>query len=431
MNTANVQAMELWHASSIRNVSVMKKIYFAAAFISTFLQCGMAFAASSDFHTSLHLSRASQCEAGAKMSCMELAQSTIPTVKISLRWDSGACQRSSLNAGAYQQMMRCENAIAAGKGLPTERLSAFIELAYFYNLHSTENFAGKSGQQLSLVWLNRAIRQNPDSLDTLNAEADFLMFRNEEASNILPIFDRMIEIAPNDWRGFLGKAEVLGSQGRIAQAHSASLKAVNLAPGNAIVNFVHARILIHERNFAEASKYFEKAAQNYHPETFVSRGSKQPSPIWPAWANAESHVSGNKRAAEIMTQYIEMRPDTEHTQLDYLRRARYLAGAQLYKDAEADYDKAIQIQGPARPEDLHLERFFNAIRSGSTKPDFSQFEDKRDPLLIRKVLKLQLFLKHGGYKTVEITGSLDAPTKAALSACAHDPSCKAVEGTKL
>jgi tetratricopeptide (TPR) repeat protein len=352
--------------------------------------------------------------------------------KMSKTWDSNACDSGKSDLIDQASLSACQSVLNSGSGTSAQREEAYVRIGYSYQWQFERTFEhGRNGPRMAQHSFELALALNPNNLDALFAVAINGQHIGESVESSLAVFERIIAIAPLDWRGYFGRAELLGKTGDLAGALAASQKLLEVAPDNVVSDIIHAKNLAANHLFQEAAKHFERATKHYDFSNRMLPGVMQPQNPWFGWAEANRAMEQSGKAADIMRAYIDSKPSGYHSQNEYVTLAMYLTEAGRHREAAESYDRASRMRGLASPEDMRIERTLSLMRAGVKNIDLSELEHQLGKFTLRKNLKLQVFLRNRGFDSVEINGKFDLATKAALIECASKNKCFAVKGDKL
>jgi tetratricopeptide (TPR) repeat protein len=363
------------------------------------------------------------CGGSATVSCRF---SKGETTKQSHTWDEAICSADKYGQLKPTNVKTCELQLKTGFGTQQQRINATIALAYSY---ASSDLGRPITDHRAIPLLKDLSATHPDNTDVLFAMVRVTSWPPQPSTENWQTIEKLIGIAPDDWRGHYLKTRYILDRGH--NALEASNQMVKVAPENPIALALHASILVTEKRQLEAITFYEKANSFVNETNYALPGLSQEDHFWPSWARLADETQGPKAAAKIMEDYLRNEPLYANTQDNILQLAGYLAKEARYLEAANLIKSAGRKLGRLKPEDIHVHYLLMRLKAGGFKITQSEFDSVPSKNQLRRVLKLQVMLRNSGFTTVEINGKFDEATAQGLEECAIAADCGAISWLKL
>ena len=245
------------------------------------------------------------------------------------------------------------------------------------------------------------------------------------------LYEKALSLDPASFDAASGYALILERLHRPAEALAKARDLAAKAPGDRRALLLLGAMLRANGRFAEAIEPYD---------TIVRQEPRQPAALY--WRAIARRETGDNAGAESdLTAFLE-HPlcndiDPFCVAGALAARAELRQNAGRLPEALADLDKVVslldQIYGPARTTWPPQPRQLLAIRAeverqaGKSGNAAQHMLDLAQQDGVDGALRLQLRLRHGGYRRLAITGKLDNDTIEAVHNCAQTPDCKVLE----
>ena len=184
----------------------------------------------------------------------------------------------------------------------------------------------------AIFHFSEAARLDPTDIESRLEQAR-LLDEDEEPDEALKIYNRIIEIKPDDPRAYRGRGKILATQGHEFRedAADAMRKAGELAPDDHITILHQATVLAELGYKEEAAKVFERALELKpdDPQTVFSL------------ANLMRDLGQTQAAVDFFSRAIELKPDYAAA---YSNLGNVLCDEAMLEDAIACCQKAVELR---------------------------------------------------------------------------------------
>ncbi|MBC2698140.1 MAG: tetratricopeptide repeat protein [ANME-2 cluster archaeon] len=203
----------------------------------------------------------------------------------------------------------------------------------------------------ALEVFEKAIEIKPDDFSAWYNKGNTLvnLGRYEDA---LEAFEKATEIKPDNLRAWINKGNTLDDLGRNEDALEVFEKAIEIKPDDFRVLNNKGTALANLGRYEDALEAFEKAIE-IKPDTYT----------WYNQGNTLGHLGRYEDALEAFEKAIEIKPDNFHA---WINKGNTLGNLKRYEDALEAFEKAIEI----KPDDFSA--WYN---KGNTFDDLVRYED--------------------------------------------------------
>jgi tetratricopeptide (TPR) repeat protein len=360
------------------------------------------------------------CNSVATMNCRWQVASSQKQSRV---WDIATCMPDSRGQLAKSLVKSCQRQLATGLGTLNQRINAKIALIYstpFENASDRDKLQIKAISDLKI--------QYPENPDVLFAYFRLLQLHFVEMSiDPKSVIEKLIEVAPEDWRGHYLMAYRFRYEKRLSITLTDKL--IELAPENPLALARRAEALEINERAEEALLTYEKASKLATRENFVLPGIVQESDLHPVWAKLAAKMQGPERGIAIMNDFLS-RNDAPQIHFYFLQRASYFVAQKEYAKAIEDLRRAANVGGERVADELYLDQLLLRVKAGEKIP-LSAFSSTLNKNPLKRILKLQVMLRNSGLNDVEINGKFDQATEKGLVDCSAAPDCGATKWLKL
>ena len=360
---------------------------------------------------------------GSKMTCKDEIQKFSPLpLKLSLAPGPLPCIQLTNGTISKEIATRCEKFVVSADGSARQRAIALTNLGYYYQF-------GPNGLIVSAAVWDKAAAVDPSYVEPLVAKAAALVL-NDDYLAALPVLDLAEKRDDRHWRIWAIRSEVFLKTGNLVDALKNANNSVNVAPENPAAHFALATILEETGDLKNAAVHFVESGKNYDPAAPAEfPGVAQKGNPWLSAASVEVQQKDYSSALIAINNGIEGNKGYYGDPNLRAKRAQILELMGRYSEAASEYDEASiiysspQIGMPDWSEKYKMKAAEMSAKAGIENDASRAFDDIFITGDLKKILKVQLFLRNNGFNDVIINGKNSADLKSAISACVARSHC--------